>query len=128
MRVCCTNRTVRVGTALAFARRLASFQIALAKDLDLPEPKEAIEIDRCLIDFPTNCTAGNVQPPPPCTTTPQPCAHAGMADESAGSVGRRSRVANSSAAKNCSWVSFGNATVEASDDFSLCGLPDSART
>ena len=74
---------------LAFARRLASFQVALARDLGLPPPRAAAEIEAHLIRFPTNCT-----------------------DD--GGAGRCERND-----PNASWVSFGNATVTTSDDFSL---------
>jgi hypothetical protein len=79
---CMPRRNPMIG--LAFARRLAAFQIALAIDLGLPEPTGAVQIQRYLIGFPTNCTG-----------------------ISTGEEG------------NCSWVAYGNATVETSDDFAL---------
>ena len=66
-----------------------SFQITLARDLGLPPPQAAIEIDRYLIALPTNCTL-------------------------AGGNGRCMRND-----PNASWVSYSNATVKTSGDFSL---------
>eukprot|EP01050_Picozoa_sp_SAG11_P020454 SAG11_NODE_3450_length_2441_cov_1.382579_2_plen_288_part_00 len=74
---------------LAFVRRLASFQIMLARELGLPPPQAAIDIDRHLVRFPTNCTA-------------------------AGADGRCQHND-----PNASWVSYSNATVATSGKFSL---------
>ena len=97
---------------LAFARRLASFQIMLAKELGMPPPPPAgaVEIVHSLIDFPTNCTPGNAPPPPP---PPPPRAAAPAA------AARRGNAGNTSGSGSCSWVGYGNATVQKSGDFSL---------
>lgn len=82
---------------LAFARRLATFQIMLSQQLGLPQPAAAVEIARNLADFPTNCSAhGKLG--------------AASADGGSGSA---------STNRTCSWVAWGNATVSSSDHFSL---------
>jgi hypothetical protein len=84
-------REVPVGCRLrgTCCDRLVSFQLTLARELGLPPPQAAAEIERHLIALPTNCSR---------PARDGTCAH------------------NDPAA---SWVSYGNATVKTSSDFSL---------
>ena len=81
---------------LAFARRLASFQIMLSQQLGLPQPTAAVEIVRSLANFPTNCSASGLD-------TASGDGESGSADSN----------------RTCSWIAWGNATVSSSDAFSL---------
>ena len=74
---------------LAFLRRLTTFQIWLAEELGIPQPTAALSIQRNLIALPTNCTV---------PLKDGTCKHNDP---------------------NASWVSYGNATVKTSSDFSL---------